>query len=308
MLRLYPIYPRQNPLFDIEARHLPWGDTLPALRQRSGWWIGWVMLAGVGIWSAVVVVAALRDEHRQGLYTLWDGILLLFGLSLMDKLLLDFGAVSSALESISREIRTGRWDLIAISDFPTRYIVDAKHNLAQIRSWRMTMRVIAVRLTVIALMILTLFLLPLIYPPDEAMLNPYTLEFYTTDEVVMFVFMVLAFIEIGVIYLIEPLWRVRALCAASLAISSYQYPPGFAMLAAFGAIVGVWIVQIMIAIAAVFMLWFTSFFSFMSLTTGIGIIAYILAVGLIIRNAYNGLTNYWLRRAHRRLATYGRKL
>src|SRR5262249_19323827 len=69
---------------------------------------------------------------------------------------LDFLSISAALNSISAEISTGRWDLLRMTLLRPTQIVAAKHGAAQVRVWRPTMLLVGVRLAACLMLAFTL--------------------------------------------------------------------------------------------------------------------------------------------------------
>jgi hypothetical protein len=102
--------------------------------------------------------------------------------------------------TIQNEFEGKRWDLLVISNIYPQGIVSAKFAIAQINSWRTLTILISMRTAVIALLFLHMALLVLY-------------KEITIESLYLIPFAHLLFIP----FIIEPLWRVRALLAIAIA-------------------------------------------------------------------------------------------
>lgn len=297
----------KSPIFKYEARSLKRGQTpgdlLWITRQRIMW-----IVASVGLLWLVCLLGMRSGGDPETVYvTVWQGWFFAVGLSLLDRFVLDFTAVLAGLDRINEDTTSGRWDLIMLSNISIKQLMYAKFAVAQIRVWRTAVLVVGARLGIVLFASLQLFVLPLFLPQETNILNLYRgLEGsdYGPDLLILVFFMLAAMVLMSGVYIVEPLWRLRVLAAASLAVSSQRLSPTFALLGALGAVLGVWITQIMLALAASFITSFLWFSFFSGITAGFCVNLYVLGVGSMIYNTYKSMTTRWLNRAYRRLATY----
>jgi hypothetical protein len=164
--------------------------------------------------------------------------------SLGFNLLLDMVSLAMSINSISGDINQGHWDLLRLTPLRENEIIQAKYAAAQLRSWRMMLWVIGLRLGVLILCGFHLWIIPVLdgYRNDVfgnlfGSIFEYPVEFFS------FFISLLVFTAI---YLIEPVWRMQALAALGLSISARIRQLIFSTLAALGALVAVWISQAMI--------------------------------------------------------------
>lgn len=158
--------------------------------------------------------------------------------------LLDMVCLAMSLNSISGDINRGHWDLLRLTPLRETEIISAKHAFVQIRSWRMTMWVIGLRIGIVVLVLLHLSIIPYLDEYENNFFEDLSRSFMEYPVEVSSSLFILSIFTI--IYLVEPLWRMRALTALGMAISARIHNLVFSTLAGLGSLIAVWISQAMI--------------------------------------------------------------
>lgn len=288
---------------------MPWGESEHLLRQMSLRLFLALQGVSVGVWLLVggLMYLAVPDYDRN-LYRFATSVvlqanLLIMVATILAGLVLDVMCMRAALNSISGEVLAGRWDLIRLTALHETGVVRAKHSVAQLRAWRPTLMMVAVRFAMIWIYVLAYFFAPVILLGDNTLATSRFSMFLYVPVESLLVVLISAFT--AVIYVLEPLWRMKAMTALGLTISSYILNGPLAMLAAMGSIFAVWLAQLIVFFSLTFVLGIFAPLFFLSSTITFFYI-YTLAVSLI-----NGLTIYgfyillqeWsLRRVMRRIA------
>jgi len=266
---------RQHPMYRIEARHLHRRE-LSLLQRYSLWWFVCIAALLVGFWGVFVVMRLLQygsggagnvgsfstGSHPLASSTSAEIAGWAFVASIGVVILLDFISMVVSVNSISKEKTTGNWDLILMTNLSRMGIVRTKHTLSQIRAWRITIILVSFRLAVCLLVVLHMFLLPDEFT-GELLITDYVRElierpfqtFFGTTLTVIFAFT----------YVVEPLWRMRAVTAMGTSISARNWSVTTSMMIGLAAILGMWISQAAI-IAGYF--WFSSIFTTSSIFLG----------------------------------------
>jgi hypothetical protein len=305
-MRLYAtpfdqIDPR-NPLFRYGARRFRWANRIHRVSLR------WAALAGgavLALWLLVVLGAAGNSvvyatstsqySYPSAAYmvmaasnSFWG---IAFVLSIAADVLLDMVCLAATVNAISGEVTAGRWDLLRLSSITPRQVNDAQHGLGQLRAWRFMAVVVGARMAVVLIAGLQAFVLPMLLYNDTSVSGLFS--FFG-----LFGWMIiLTFGVFFLVYIIEPFWRMRAMTALGLAISARVASLTGGLLAGFGAIVAVWVVQ---AIIMGVVLW-VSFIAMASAFLFCG--PFVCAgVGFIIYSFYRWLGNWSLEKAESRLA------
>jgi hypothetical protein len=315
-----------NPVFAYELRRLPKDRTVAELKRFTRRRLGWMIGAGAALWGILVLAMILSDDAASLYSALWQIVLFLLVISALDRFVLDFSAATGMLDNIRRDIDDQRWHLIQLTDISSKVVIRAKYAAAQIRAWRLLITVIGLRLLTGVMALLTILVIPLLSPlltfPPYRMtyLDPYAAtaaafrasaaEAFTALTIWVALAIALA------VYIYEPRWRLRALTAASLAISARLRDPALALFSAVGSVLGLWVLQGTLAFIALLVfnvmiaLIITSFERAGSealafVLGGLFLVVYSLLSGVAIFTLYNGLASHWLDRAYRRLRQLG---
>ncbi len=313
-----------NPVFPFASRGYP---DAQLLRTRTGRWIQQPLLLLFGLWVVFACLIVLTDSDLS-LYSgvtsvIWIGI----GLSLLDKFVLDFAAVTAGLDVVDNDVSGGRWDLIALSDVRTRQYVKAYHAASQIRSWRMMCRVMGFRLGLAVLAFLHFGILPLLIRQSwldaqyygyfgPRVSSPFTGVAETVrDDPALIIFyapLFLTLLMMTAYYVVEPRWRVRALAAGSIAVSAKCAKPPLNLMYALGCGFGIWLGQILTGVTSYILLMLLGMLGNTLLFTdagqyfvGFAALIYFILIWLITRAMYLDYTNRWLTRAHKRMIILG---
>jgi hypothetical protein len=236
-----------QPLFKYTVRRVRWAGTVQQLRAYN-WKVAIsVHLILVCLWLLVITSMTTLCRQTGSINTCWvasgqsgDFIIWLMVISIGMDLILDFASLLFALNSIAGEVNARRWDLLRLSPVREDRIVAAKHGLAQVRAWRVMALVLYTRSAAVVLILLHTFLLPFFVGGGSDIFNAFRYEFFNTLLALVIAAIFLA------IYVVEPLWRMRAMTAVGIAISARVYSITFAFLTAFAAIVATWITQVII--------------------------------------------------------------
>lgn len=222
---------RHNPLFRLEARRTRWGENADLLVRRS--LRNPLILCG-GLLLIWLFVAA-QDGSRHGEIV----VMIAFFVSLPALLWIDFNSLSAAVGSINGEIVAGRWDLLRLTPLTVRDIIAAKHGSAQVRAWQSMALVTGLRLGVFLIAIATFFW-------EITSSGFFDVPANILAELLVFS---VASLLLGGLYLIEPWWRMRAFTALGVSISARARHQTTSLLAAAGAVIGLWIAEGFILLA-----------------------------------------------------------
>ncbi len=213
-----------NPVFAYDLRHLRWPRTPTDLKRYSLTVLVAAALLLVGFWLlARVIYGSLGD---QAVFLCYLAIICI------DLLMMIAGDVFYMLMTVGsaiREIEGGQWDLLRVSLLQDETILYAKYAIAGIRAWRVMALEIAIRVAGLVVLVL---------------LNGYALFMLTvTLPVSLYLFVV------AVVYILEPLWRMRAAVALGMAVAIRIHSFSFASVASFALILVFQIVPLGILVA-----------------------------------------------------------
>jgi hypothetical protein len=222
----------QNPLFNLEVRRVRWGVSQHALFRYSAWRLVIISAVVLPIW----LLSAMPNPLRNGVN---DFVLLLLGASLLAGLALDYASMSAALGSINGEMTTRRWDLLRLTALTIPQIVTAKHGVAQVRTWRWMILLVALRFAIGLILGINLALMI----SQPGWLGITTMQAFTTlMGTLMLALLFLAFT-------VEPFLRMRSVTALGVAISARARQSTSMVLAAGGVVALMWLGQGFVAAA-----------------------------------------------------------
>ncbi len=301
-----------NPVFVLETRRL--SDDLAlkkAMIRRAFVVLGY----GLGIWAILailmIVIPSNADRIYEFLSRLW---MIAIGLSLADKLLLDFVAVGASLTRISDDFKTPQWALYSLSNRSINDYVYAKLATTEIMVWRLMTTVIVFRLLLVLLFPLHFVLLPRIMPTQVLLNTMDTVGIpafsQTFGSILHFVLFSITMMVVALVYVLEPRWRLRALIALGLNVSARGSDASIALLASLWIIGRVWLAQIVMAITAIALIWFTIWLNALVivalnsvLMSSVILLIYVLLIASFIRSSYDVISQRVLRRTVKRLLT-----
>lgn len=242
-----------HPIFQFTARRVRGARSAATLRRYTLLVGGGILLGATGLWALAVepsFTACLTQNRNCYMASSDSGALLVFlavGSVALD-VILDFACIIAAFLSMNNEHTGVHWDLLRLTEQQEQMIIDVKHALAKVRAWRVMTVVVALRLAVAWLLLLQLFVF-------EFILTPSANNIWSQPDAWMSLIGVAVFF---VVFIIEPIWRMRAVTALGLAIMMRFRSSMSGSLAAFGALLLLWIVQVLIMGA---MLWITMSFA-----------------------------------------------
>lgn len=229
------------PLFQQEVRGIGWLQ-LPGSFQRQRARIFVFVFALVTFVWWFFTYDTYRFSGRVYAHVTSDSLiagLLIF--TSVGNLLLDIVAMLGAVNSINREVISGRLDLLRLTQIGEAAIINAKHMAGQVRVWRVTLAIVSARITVLFLMIVHIAVLPYWFGRNYTILNS-VFDSLRVNPVPTLFFLASFFLVWG-IFIAEPLLRMPAMTALGIALSSRVRSSALGLLAGVLAIMAVWLVQ-----------------------------------------------------------------
>jgi hypothetical protein len=197
-----------NPVFERELRRVRWIQGIKWVTR-----VRWLTFAIYAVVLAGLIVARFPLDYIFFRTSRFFALRMLPNITLGMTIVADVYYVFMAVNSINREIQSGELDLLKLTPVQEQDILDAKYSIAQLRAWPvMTLDRV--------FQLLPLLTVAVFRPVDNAS----TLLLYILP------FMLLSWFG--------PLWRMRALTAAGLAVSARVQNSAFAMLAGLGVVLG----------------------------------------------------------------------
>lgn len=262
MLKLNPFTDSilNNPLYQLEARYLKRGATPESLKV----WSRTVILRVFLIFSLLIVIFGLllwysmqrgyfySRQNPTTLYytlsldthvyhTLVVSMALLFILSIIFNITLDFATIKASLEVINQSAVKAHWDLVHLTTLKEQQIVYTQHTLARLRSWNRMIAIFGMRIMVLVLLVLS----------GLASLSEHPRGFWAgLGDVISRFFSqpletTLLLVLLGVwvfAYLGEMIWRHHTLTAITLGLSTGRNTTN-ALLTGVGSVFAFWISQ-----------------------------------------------------------------
>jgi hypothetical protein len=217
--------------------------------------------------------------------------------SLVAALPMDYVSMRAALNSINGEMISGTWDLLRLTAVREGELVLAKHAGAQLRAWRSMATVIGLRVAVA--------LVSLIFFAHEYVWSTRRFGFDAGAPFGYFILNLLPFALLYGVFIIEPLWRMRAVTALGMVISARSTDASASALSAMGALLAFWLAQLVVAAAVVAGF---SVLLFSIALFGIGALCAPLLALLVLFSTlygfYSVLKTWSLRQVARRVASY----
>ena len=239
----------RHPLFglDVCSMKRAWH---PSHYVQTSWRLVLVVhLVLIAIWILLgALLVGPRTPNDFDSYALASVNLIAFASIFLD-IILDFICLQGAAKTISGEIAAGRWDLLRLTALSESGIVRAKHAGVRLRVWRATLIVASVRVSTISLLLLGGLIVPFILFGRGPLADNFFSGLIYEPVVTILALVVVA--VTGVVYVVEPFWRARAMTALGMVLSAYIQSVPMALLAGLGVIFAVWLLQIIIVIALV---------------------------------------------------------
>lgn len=204
----------QQTLFHFERQMIPWARTTFSVVSR----ISLMIFAAVFLFviSYVYYVWRYMDEPdaQQSFSFLTSAVFLSLTVAPM---LLDFAVLVAASANIGSDKVFYRWDLMRLALEP-KEIVQAKYQALRLRPSRMLAFNITMRAVLVLLIFVWLAWGGLYEPPGPTYLDVRTA---ISEEPTLYLTILASIIVLFSLYIVEPLWRSRAMVALGLWISGY---------------------------------------------------------------------------------------
>ncbi|SRR5258708_14694711 len=215
-----------NPLFESERRKIPWVQNASSLTMyRKRVWIC-VALVTLAVWIALTIYKYNDSDFQNEL------LLFAISISAIVMVIVDFFSTLLLSNYLHRLIRSKDWELLRLTPQNDDSILQAIFSIAQIRSWRPMVFEVAVRIATTELMLWGIVRFWISSHSTISDLFPFATFVFTPAGIAIY------------IYVIEPIWRMKAFAALSLAVVSINENATFADLVLFGATLLVHILQI----------------------------------------------------------------
>lgn len=247
----------ENPLFIRERSLLPKRlNPYPNLRHHTVLIYLLTCVIGVGGWF-LLWAHWLSEGLRQSMSYwanyfpgMWNsnllGILILASLIL--SFAIDLASASGSTSLINSEVNGGRWDLLRLTLLEGSAIGQAKYAIAQLRVWRITNFVMALRVLVLILLLFTAVLTPFWNEDIGGWSLIELVETFFRNPIELLLGLIIILV-IALTYVIEPYWRMKALTAGGLLISTYTRRLSFSLLGGLMVSAGIVISQILLVFA-----------------------------------------------------------
>jgi len=282
-----------SPVFTYELRDWTKSRSPDDLKGTIGWELLRNTLFAMLLWGIAFALSSGDPTQRYDSMWLLVGIALV--LSVFAGYVLDgFCVYITAFNNRAQQMDGVHYDLLSLSHVDTEHLVRARFAAAQVRVWNIMRTVIGIRLIAIVFVLLNLFAAPPLLGLDLTQyisLNVLSgLGFWPGALARTTLFFGAALL--GLVMLIEPLWRLRALTAAGMAAAGNRRPTTAVLIYAAGALVGVWLIQTTLLVVVSVLV-----FAFSASPTCLTLVfpAAALIGGGNLRMLYFGLQFAWLR-------------
>jgi hypothetical protein len=224
-----------TPVFEYERRRITWAiDAVSLTRFSKIVWSATALFIFI-IWGLSAVING-NDTLFQDRLTLIS-----LGSTLIMMIAVDFYSAFTIANGLHRQLNSEQWELIRTTGQREKNLFQAEFAIAQIRVWRPMTIEIAFRIAATENILLS----ALRYLIGTGSILGLLVSFP--------VLTILLLSGIGMtVYILEPLWRGKALAALSLAVAASVKNTSFAYLALFAVITIVHFLQI----ASLVLVWF----------------------------------------------------
>lgn len=244
---LFPIHvlDARDPVFAFETRGIHHRATRQGLRKHLRGWL--LILAGLlGLWWLSLLATAPSWEHISAsyAYAIW-----LFVASVLANLPLDLACITAGLHTVNHDIVAGRWDLLRLTPLTAARIFHAKHAVVQVRVWRVSCFVAALRINTVLITGITFVLIR--DGSGRTSLTDY-LDSLAWDSSTL-ITLLLTLPIFALVYMLEPFWRMAAMTALAIWVSRHKRVTA-ALIEGLGWIIGLVISQVMVLAIIFFIL------------------------------------------------------
>ncbi len=267
MTRLSPfnlVAPDQA-ILSLEARRVPWGRSYKLFARKTAVWLSVTMCMVFVTWAVIVIVPLLltrQNTHHLLLLTQSTTVFISLGIVALSliSLMLDFTSIRASISSINTDLQTGRLDMIRLTTMREGQFILAKHSASQVRAWRSTTLLVGARLGLV--IILCIWFLLYIFADmriDMASMlyslpaMPVVEAIRSNDSLLFLIgisLMLLAILSFGATFVLEPIWRMRGMTAAGMAVSARITDRSLATVSGVGVMFAGWMGQLIILLGA----------------------------------------------------------
>ena len=231
-----------QPLFKMETRRVTWGDNALTLLIKSARRIALYAAAAILFWVAILILLPFDStipfinalSSRAG-----SAALICTALGILATIYLDVTCIQTSFDAISSDVISKRWDLIRLTPIQTADFVTSKHASAQLKAWHACITVIGIRASAITFWIIGI--------ATDLDITP--VGMIDSEANLMFNASFL-FVTASVVFLAEPIWRLRGLTALGLQLSSQRNRHTESLFGAVFAALGEWFAIIIIFVSA----------------------------------------------------------
>jgi hypothetical protein len=149
---------------------------------------------------------------------------LLIPISVIVALVADVHYIIVTVGSIGPQLSNGEWDMLRLTPLRSKDILMAKYAAAQIRAWHVMFVDLTLRIATITLIVIVLV--------SSLMSRSFLQDVFNGSTLALLLFYGI----LATVYILEPLWRMRAIVALSLAISARFHDSAVATLTGFAAL------------------------------------------------------------------------
>jgi len=251
---------RQHPLYRLE-RQRQGGIALADLSRHSLSLLAEICAVIVGFPLIVLIYTGNFGAITLAIYDIWSSMWLLVGIVAV--IVLDVAGVWVSVGSINRDRPTMLWNLLRATPLLRWQIILVKHTVAQTRVWNLVIAILGMRVGVVII-------------GGGYWVKPLLGAFH--HDPVRGIFILYMLLILMAMYILEPLWRVRAMVAVGIVISARVQDSFMSVLAGVGSIGFLWLTQ---GIGLLILLRFLSHSIAFDLGNGLDGSGLIMAAGLL---------------------------
>ncbi len=224
-----------NPVFHYELRRLRW-PRAHSIRWLQGYIrrISFVVPLILGLLAGGLSLVASR-------FAFWF-IFPVVAICVLVTLAADMYYVLITINSISRQIESGHWEMLRVTTLDERQIIAAQYAVAQIRAWRVAAGEVGLRTFLGITVLVSVGYYQIAYGSRY---------WDTLDSALS----IASLVGVIIVFIAEPIWRMQTISAIALAVSASGSNIATAALTAFGSVMGLHIVEV----SLIWSMMFTSF-------------------------------------------------
>jgi len=278
-----------SPIFKMELRRLGRFRTALQLKWYTLFVLSAPSLIFINIYLLLVVTSVAEYNANVGGYATYGyttygyygsnstitSVFFLFSLTSgflatvtpLAMLVTDFNFLSAGLNAINQHRESGQWEMLRLTPLAPEAIIGAKLATVQIRAWRPLALELGLRLLpIVVLLTLLLFNPDLIFRNQSLVSSPNSLfdivQQMFTNNLASGLAILIILLMTAYSWMSEPIWRMRAMTALSMSISSRTNSAMMSSIYGFFTWIGLRIVQVFSlgGIAYLFFLFYTSMF------------------------------------------------